>query len=97
MADKIKIKVERDGKTISDREVELKILNLDAEADLKDLYMGHFQDIENKKTTSKVYRKSLDVIRLVTDYNDNEIKGLSDEERFQIFSIIGKRLFEKKS
>ena len=97
MADKIKIKVERDGKTISDREVELKILNLDAEADLKDLYMGHFQDIENKKTTSKVYRKSLDVIRLVTDYNDNEIKGLSDEERFQIFSVIGTRLFEKKS
>ena len=97
MADKMNIKIERDGKTISDREVELKILNLDAEADLKDLYMGHFQDIENKKTTSKVYRKSLDVIRLVTDYNDNEIKGLSDEERFQIFSVIGTRLFEKKS
>ena len=97
MADKIKIKVERDGKTISDREVELKILNLDAEADLKDLYIDHYQDIENKKTTSKMYRKSLDVIRLVTDYNDNEIKGLSDEERFQIFSVIGTRLFEKKN
>ena len=97
MADKIKIKVERDGKTISDREVELKILNLDAEADLKDLYIDHYQDIENKKTTSKMYRKSLNVIRMVTDYNDDEIKGLSDEERFQIFSVIGTRLFEKKS
>ena len=97
MDDTIKVTLDRDGKVRSDREVKLKVFDLDTEADLKDLYMNHFQDIEDKKVTKGMHRKSLDVVRLVTNYSDEEIKGLSDEERFQIFSIIGTRIFEKKN
>ena len=96
MKNNIKIKIERDGKIVSEKEVKLKTLNLDDEADLKDLYIDHYQDIYKNKATSQMYRKSLNVIRKVTDYTDDEIRELSDAEQFQLFSIIGSELFDKK-
>ena len=97
MNKEIKIKIEHDGKVISEKQVNLKVLNLEDEADLKDLYINHYYDVQGNNVTTKMHRKALDVIRLITNYSDDEIREFSDEERFQLFRIIGAELFEKKN
>ena len=101
---KITIKLEND-KTL-EKEVELRTLNLDDEAELKDLFMDYysenmafFENIGNNRAVAvpkRLHTNSLRAIRLATNYTDEEITEIPDNSRIEIFNIIMDRLYTKK-
>ena len=100
---KITIKLE-DDKTL-EKEVEFRTLNLDDEAELKDLFMDYysenpkyFENTQGKKVIipKRLHTNSLRAIRLATNYTDDEIRDIPDDARIEIFNIIMDRLYTKK-
>lgn len=105
MSKTIKITIDIDDKKQISKDVVLKDLNLDDEADLKDLFMeyynknqNYFDNINKNENTvpSGLYKNSLKAIRLATDYTDEEIKEIPDSARIEIFTILMNETMSKK-
>ena len=83
-------------KTILDREVELKDLNIDEVCEYEDLMIEHTQQLSSEQPLSNIYKRTLKMIRLATNLSDTELIEIGRDGRMQLFQLIVER-HEKKS
>ena len=96
-----KITIDIDGKTTS-KIVEFKELNIYEEAEVDDLFLEYIgNNSENLNSGKQIYPKklyttALKVIKLCTNYTDEEIKEIPKQARIEIFNIVMENMYSKK-
>ncbi|QDP52052.1 MAG: hypothetical protein Unbinned2514contig1001_42 [Prokaryotic dsDNA virus sp.] len=88
---KVKIVVKRGDEIISEKNVILKPVNLDARCKINDLLFEHL-DNPNKN----FFSRCVQMIKLATDYTDDEINKFENEEIYQFFQHITNLVNKKK-
>lgn len=83
-------------KTILDREVELKDLNIDDVCEYEDLMIEHTQALSSETPLANIYKRTLKLIRLATNLTDNEIMDIGRDGRMKLFQLIVEQT-EKKN
>ena len=94
--DVIHLVIKDKKKTILDREVELKELNIDDVCEYEDLMIEHTQQLSTDKPLANIYKRTLKMIRLATNLSDKEILDIGRDGRMQLFQLIVERS-EKKN
>ena len=88
MKKKIQLVVKDGKKTILDKEVELKDLTIDEICEYEDMLIEHSATLNSDRPLSNIYSRTLKVIRLATNLNDQQIKDLGRDGRMEVFRII---------